>query len=75
VKNLTIESIAAGWDKVTDFSEGATNPESAQEMIGVVMLNAEKKREKEEEAAKNVAAAAPAKPKSGLISEQIFAMM
>ena len=72
-KTLTPESVAAGWEKVTDFSEGATNPESAQEMIGVVMTHAEKMRDEKEAAAAK--AAASATPKSGLVSEQIFSMM
>ena len=67
MKKLSPESVAAGWNNVTDFTEGATNPESAQEMIGVVMLNAEKMKEKEE--AEAAAAKASAAPKSGLVSE------
>lgn len=38
---MTPEMIAAGWAKVGDFSEGATNPESNQEMMEVIMNNME----------------------------------
>lgn len=69
-KSMTVESIAADWAKVGDFSTGATNPESNQEMMEVIMNNIEKAKEAE-------AAAATAAPvnKSGLASEGIFAMM
>jgi len=67
---MTVESIAADWAKVGDFSTGATFPESNQEMMEVIMNNVEKAKEAE-------AAAAAAVPvnKSGLTSEGIFAMM
>lgn len=68
VKGLTPETVAAGWNKVTDFSAGATFPESNQEMMEVIMNNLEKSKEEE-------AKAAPAQPSSGLVSETIFAMM
>lgn len=64
---LTPETVAAKWEKVNDFSAGATNPESNQEMMEIIMTNLEKQKEQ--------AAAAPAAPKSGLVSEQIFSMM
>jgi len=64
---LTPEAIAAQWNKVGDFSTGATFPESNQEMMEVIMTNLEKVKEQ--------AAAAPAVPSSGLVSETIFAMM
>lgn len=64
---MTPESIAAGWSKVGDFSNGATNPESNQEFLGIIMNNLE--------AQKNKAPAAAAKPSSGLKSEGIFNMM
>ena len=62
--------IASKWTKVGDFSEGATNPESNQEMMEVIMNNMEK--EKAREAAE---AQAPPASKSGLASEGIFNMM
>jgi len=43
VANLTPESIRDSWSKVGDFSTGATNPESNQEMMAVVMTNLENK--------------------------------
>lgn len=69
-KSMTVDSIAADWAKVGDFSTGATNPESNQEMMEIIMTNIEKAKEAE-------AAAAVAAPvnKSGLASEGIFAMM
>ena len=70
VKSLTPESIASQWNKVGDFSSGATFPESNQEMMEVVMNNLEKA--KEQAAA---AQAAPATPSTGLESELIFNMM
>lgn len=70
-KKLNPEDIAANWEKVNDFSKDATNPESAQEMMAVIMNNVEAAQEAE----KAAKAAAPAAPASGLISEQIFAMM
>lgn len=33
VKNLTPETVASQWNKVTDFSSGSTYPESNQEMM------------------------------------------
>lgn len=69
-KTMTPESIAAGWAKVGDFSTGATNPESSQEMMETIMTNIEKAKEAEAAAA----TAAPAN-KSGLASEGIFNMM
>jgi hypothetical protein len=45
VKGLTPEKVAAQWNKVTDFSTGATNPESNQEMMEIVMTNLEKAKE------------------------------
>jgi 3-hydroxyacyl-CoA dehydrogenase/3a,7a,12a-trihydroxy-5b-cholest-24-enoyl-CoA hydratase len=65
--NLTIEQIAGSWDKVSDFSQGATNPESNQEFLEVMMNHAEK--------IKNAKPAAAAKVSTGLKSEAIFAMM
>ena len=69
-KTMTPETIAAGWAGVGDFSKGATNPESSQEMMEVIMNNIEKAKEAE-------AAGASAAPvnKSGLASEGIFHMM
>lgn len=69
VKGLTPESIASQWNKVVDFSSGATNPESNQEMMEIIMTNLEKVKEDE---AKAPAVAAPS---SGLVSESIFSMM
>lgn len=68
VSGLTPETIAAGWSKVTDFSTGATFPESNQEMMEIIMTNLEKAKEQQ-------ATAAPAAPASGLVSENIFNMM
>merc|ERR1740117_2470733 len=42
VKGITVDTVAADWKKVGDFSTGATNPESNQEMMEVVMTNLEK---------------------------------
>lgn len=67
VNNLSPEAIASQWSKVNDFSKGATNPESNQEMMEIIMNNLEK--------AKSQAPAATAKPSSGLKSEGIFSMM
>ena len=67
--NLTIENIASQWDKVSDFSKGATNPESNQEFMEVIMNHAESLK------AKKAAAAPAAPPKTGLKSEGIFSMM
>jgi len=67
---MTPELIASQWAQVGDFSEGATNPESNQEMMEVIMTNMEKEKEREAAAAQ----AAPAN-KSGLASEGIFNMM
>ena len=61
MKGLTPESVAQQWSKVNDFSTGATNPESNQEMMEIIMTNLEKVKEQ--------ASAAPAAPKSGLVSE------
>merc|ERR1712127_499423 len=82
IKNLSVENIAGQWDKVNDFSEGATNPESNQEMMAIIMGNLENAGKQQAVAPK---AAAPAKkveaPKaeapaaSGLKSENIFGMM
>ena len=83
MNNLTIEGIAEQWDKVNDFSSGATNPESNQEMMAAIMNNLEEVKKNPKPAAK---AAAPAKkaeaPKAeaapaatGLKSENIFGMM
>lgn len=47
VKNLKPETVAAQWNKVTDFSTGATFPESNQEMMEVVMNNIEAAKEAE----------------------------
>lgn len=66
---MTPEMIAERWAKVGDFSEGATNPESNQEMMEVIMNNMEQEKERE------AAAAQAAPPKSGLASEEIFNMM
>jgi len=65
---LTPEAIAAQWDKVGDFSTGATNPESNQEFMEVIMNNLEKQKEA-------AAKAAPVVASSGLKSEGIFSMM
>lgn len=67
VLNLTPESIAAQWNKVGDFSTGATNPESNQEFLGIIMNNLEKQ--------KSQAPVVAAKQSSGLKSEGIFNMM
>jgi 3-hydroxyacyl-CoA dehydrogenase/3a,7a,12a-trihydroxy-5b-cholest-24-enoyl-CoA hydratase len=67
VQGLTPETVSASWSKVNDFSAGATNPESNQELMEIIMTNLEK--------VKDQASAAPAVPKSGLVSEGIFDMM
>merc|ERR1740117_1498086 len=61
IKNLSIENIAGQWEKVNDFSEGATNPESNQEMMAVIMGNLENQGK--------------AQAATGLKSENIFGMM
>ena len=73
------------WTKVNDFSTGATNPESNQEMMAIVMNNLENKNQKKAAPIKPVEApkAAPAKPAETaaassaekLKSEAIFGMM
>lgn len=68
VQGLTPEVVASKWSTVTDFSTGATNPESNMEMMELIMNNIEKVKEAGP-------AAASAAPSSGLISEKIFAMM
>lgn len=85
IQNLSIESVAAQWEKVKDFSEGATNPESNQEMMATVMNNLEKVAKEPKKAPAAPVAAAPAKPAApkqaeapaatGLKSENIFGMM
>lgn len=81
VDNLTIESVKEQWAQVNDFSQGATNPESNQEMMAVVMNNIENKSKLPKAAPKaaapvKVAAAAVATPSAtGLKSENIFGMM
>jgi 3-hydroxyacyl-CoA dehydrogenase/3a,7a,12a-trihydroxy-5b-cholest-24-enoyl-CoA hydratase len=65
VAGLTPETVAAQWSKVNDFSTGATNPESNQEMMEIIMTNLENEKNK----------APPAAPKSGLVAEGIFDMM
>jgi 3-hydroxyacyl-CoA dehydrogenase/3a,7a,12a-trihydroxy-5b-cholest-24-enoyl-CoA hydratase len=69
--NLSPELIASQWAKVGDFSAGATNPESNQEFLEVVMNHMEKLKSKKEEAP----SAPAAKQGSGLKSEGIFNMM
>jgi 3-hydroxyacyl-CoA dehydrogenase/3a,7a,12a-trihydroxy-5b-cholest-24-enoyl-CoA hydratase len=80
VKGLKPETVAAQWNKVTDFNTGATFPESNQEMMEVIMNNLEAAKEAEEKAAASGGAAAGgevkvAANKSGLASETIFNMM
>lgn len=58
IATLSPESVAAQWSKVGDFSQGATNPESNQEMMEVVMNNLEKTKSAPPKAA--TAAKAPA---------------
>ena len=72
--------IASKWNKVTDFSAGATFPESNQEMMETVMNNIEKAKEEEEAAAAKAAsggggAAVEAGPGTGSEAEKIFNMM
>ena len=79
VDSLTPEAVREQWAKVNDFSSGATNPESNQEMMAIVMNNLENKPKSKPAAAKPTAApakapeAAPAA--TGLKSENIFGMM
>lgn len=68
VDGLTPEKIRDQWVKVNDFSKGATNPTSNQEMMEIIMTNMEEKSKKK-------AAAPVASASSGLKSEQIFGMM
>jgi len=82
VDNISIESVADQWAKVNDFSEGATNPESNQEMMAVVMNNLENKSKQPKAAPKAAApkaaapVAAPAAPSGKTLkSEAIFGMM
>lgn len=42
VNNLTVESIAASWDKVNDFSDGGMHPEDNTSMNDNMMSNIEK---------------------------------
>jgi len=75
---LTIEKVAAQWSQVNDFSQGATNPESNQEMMAVIMQNLEnpKSAPKAAPAKKAEAPKAEAAPAAtGLKSENIFGMM
>lgn len=61
--------VASKWETVTDFSTGATNPESNMELVELIMTNMEKVKAQE-------AAAKPSSPpSSGLVSEGIFNMM
>ena len=81
VDNLSIEAVRDQWATVNDFSSGATNPESNQEMMEIVMNNIENKSKQPKAAPKAApakkaeapAAAAPAA--TGLKSESIFGMM
>merc|ERR1740117_2310131 len=86
IKNLSIENIAGQWEKVNDFSEGATNPESNQEMMAVIMGNLENQGKaqaapavaapaKKVEAPKAVETKAEAPAATGLKSENIFGMI
>jgi len=50
---MTPELIASKWAEVGDFSVGATNPESNQEMMEVIMTNMEKAKEQAAEAPAN----------------------
>ena len=68
VRTMTPETVAAKWGKVSDFSTGATFPESNQEFMEVVMTNLEKQKEA-------AAKATPAVASTGLKSEGIFSMM
>ena len=47
VNKLTPEIIASKWDNVVDFGKGASNPESNQEMLEIIMNNLEKVKEQE----------------------------
>lgn len=78
VDNLSIESVRDQWETVNDFSTGATNPESNQEMMAVVMNNLENKPKAAPKAAPVKKAEAPtasAPAATGLKSENIFGMM
>jgi len=78
INDLTIEKVAAQWSQVNDFSQGATNPESNQEMMAVIMQNLEnpKSAPKAAPAKKAEAPKAEAAPAAtGLKSENIFGMM
>lgn len=48
INNLSPEGVASQFSKVVDFSSGATNPESSQEMMEVIMTNLENEKEKQE---------------------------
>ena len=45
MQELTPELIKSQWNNVVDFSRGATNPESNQEMMELIMTNLEKAKE------------------------------
>lgn len=68
VKGLTPEKIAAKWSQVGDFGKGATNPESNQEMMEIIMTNLETAKD-------SASSVATAQPSTGLVSEKIFHMM
>lgn len=75
---LSLEAVKSKWDKVNDFSEGATNPTTNMEMTTLVMEGLAKWKEEKE--AKAAATSAPkvetaAGGKTGLKSEILFAMM
>ena len=50
IEKLTLEAIAAQWEKVGDFDNEPTNPEGAHEMMGIVMENLQEAKAKKAEA-------------------------
>lgn len=73
VDTVTLEEIRDKWGQVNQYETGASNPESNQHLMAIVMNNMEKKQEAKAAAAAKPAAAAAGG--SGLRSELIFGMM
>jgi len=68
---LSPASVKSQWEKVIDFSKGATHPESNQELLELVMTNLENLKNNSAPAS----GGSTFTNESGLISESIFEIM
>jgi putative sterol carrier protein len=75
VDNLTLEQIRDKWANVNQFETGASNPDSNQHLMATVMNNIEAKMLAKKAGKPAGGAAAGGASKTGLKSENIFAMM